>query len=65
MGLLRKFVEGIVFGGGFGISFIAVSYVAAYVFMPMTITSRSDRLPLIREGTFPSLGLTIRSRRPP
>ena len=31
----RKFTEGLLFGAGFGVSFIAISYMAAYLIYPM------------------------------
>lgn len=31
----KKFTEGLIFGAGFGISFIAISYIAAYLIYPM------------------------------
>ena len=33
--MLKKFTEGLAFGGGFGISFIALWYLTAYIIYPM------------------------------
>jgi len=33
--MLKKFTEGLAFGGGFGVSFIALWYLTAYVLYPM------------------------------
>ncbi|HET7766381.1 MAG TPA: hypothetical protein VFK92_14940 [Burkholderiales bacterium] len=40
--MLKKFAEGLVFGGGFAISFVAVWYLAAYAITPM-FASRIER----------------------
>ena len=33
--MLNKFTEGLAFGGGFGVSFIALWYLTAYVIYPI------------------------------
>lgn len=33
--MLKKFIEGLIFGGGFGISFLALSYIAAFLIYPV------------------------------
>lgn len=40
--MLKRFFEGIVFGAGFAISFVAIWYVAARVATPMIIASQVD-----------------------
>lgn len=35
--MFKKFTEGLVFGGGFGISFVLVWYIAAYLIYPMFV----------------------------
>lgn len=40
--MLRKFAEGLVFGGGFAVSFIAVWYLAAYLVTPL-LASRMEQ----------------------
>lgn len=40
--MFKKFTEGLVFGGGFAISFVAIWYVAAYLISPMFIASRIE-----------------------
>lgn len=42
--MLKKFTEGLVFGGGFGISFLALWYVAAYVITPMFVGSQIEQM---------------------
>jgi hypothetical protein len=53
--MIRKFLEGLVFGGGFGISFIAIWYIAAYIVTTLMISSEvnisSDELAEITETT--------------
>ncbi|MHB8729920.1 MAG: hypothetical protein ACYC9K_12935 [Sulfuricaulis sp.] len=41
--MLKKFTEGLVYGGGFAISFIAVWYIAVYLISPMFIASRFEQ----------------------
>ena len=41
--MFKKFLEGLVFGGGFGISFLILWYFAAYVVTPMFFSSQMDR----------------------
>jgi hypothetical protein len=36
--MFKKFTEGLVFGGGFGISFILLWYIAAYLIYPIFVT---------------------------
>ncbi|MCG7993944.1 MAG: hypothetical protein JAZ06_00825 [Candidatus Thiodiazotropha taylori] len=36
--MFKKFAEGLVFGGGFGVSFIFLWYVAAYLIYPIFVT---------------------------
>lgn len=38
--MLKKFAEGLVFGGGFAISFVVIWFMAAYLISPMFIASR-------------------------
>src|SRR5262245_11605185 len=40
--MLKKFAEGLVFGCGFGISFVVISYVATYVISPMFFASKFE-----------------------
>ena len=40
--MLKKFTEGLVFGSGFGISFITISYITAYLIYPLFITSKIE-----------------------
>lgn len=42
--MTRKFMEGLVFGAGFAISFIALWYVASYWVTPALMSSRIDEL---------------------
>ena len=42
--MLKKFTEGLVFGGGFGISFLALWYVAAYLITPMFFGSQIEQV---------------------
>lgn len=35
--MFKKFTEGLVFGGGFGISFVFIWYIAAYLIYPMFV----------------------------
>jgi hypothetical protein len=42
--MLKKFTEGLVFGGGFGISFLALWYVAAYLITPMFVGSQIEQV---------------------
>jgi len=42
--MLKKFAEGLVFGCGFGISFIALWYVAAYLIAPMFLGSQIEQV---------------------
>lgn len=41
--MLKKFSEGLVFGGGFAISFITIWYIAAYLVFPMFVASRIEQ----------------------
>lgn len=41
--MLKKFTEGLVFGGGFGISFIALWYLFAYLIYPMFAGPQMER----------------------
>jgi hypothetical protein len=41
--MFKKFTEGLVFGGGFAISFVFVWYVAAYLIYPMFIDSKIEQ----------------------
>ena len=41
--MLKKFIEGIVFGSGFTISFVAIWYVAAYLIYPMFVESQIEQ----------------------
>jgi len=38
--MFKRFMEGLVFGGGFGISFITIWYVAAYLITPIFISDQ-------------------------
>ena len=40
--MLRKFTEGLMFGSGFAIAFIALWYLAAYLISPMFISSQIE-----------------------
>jgi len=40
--MIKKFTEGLVFGGGFAISFITLWYVAAYLISPMFVSSQFE-----------------------
>jgi hypothetical protein len=42
--MLKKFTEGLVFGSGFGISFLALWYVAAYLITPMFVGSQLEQM---------------------
>ena len=42
--MLNKFKEGLVFGGGFAISFIAVWYFAAYLITPMLVNEKIENI---------------------
>lgn len=42
--MFKKFTEGLVFGGGFGVSFIALWYIAAYLIAPMFIGNQFTEL---------------------
>jgi len=42
--MLKKFVEGLLFGGGFAISFVTIWYLAAFVVSPMLVTSKMERV---------------------
>ncbi len=42
--MLNKFKEGLVFGGGFGISFIAIWYIAAYLITPMLVNEQIENI---------------------
>jgi hypothetical protein len=42
--MLKKFTEGLLFGGGFGISFLALWYVAAYLITPMFVGSQIEQV---------------------
>lgn len=57
--MFKKFAEGLVFGGGFGISFVLVWYIAAYLIYPMFVgpqihKSVSKQLSEIESQTPPS-----------
>lgn len=41
--MLKKFTEGLVFGGGFGVSFLVLWYVAAYLITPMFVESQIEQ----------------------
>lgn len=41
--MFEKFKEGLVFGGGFGISFIIIWYVFAYLFFPMLVSTQFEK----------------------
>lgn len=41
--MLKKFTEGLVFGSGFAISFIAIWYIATYSLYPMLISSITQK----------------------
>lgn len=40
--MLKKFTEGLIFGGGFAISFVVVWYVAAYLITPMFLETKFE-----------------------
>ncbi len=40
--MLKKFLEGLTFGGGFAIAFVTIWYLAAYMISPMLIASRME-----------------------
>lgn len=42
--MLKKFIEGIVFGGGFTISFIALCSLSAYILVPYIIETQTQTL---------------------
>lgn len=42
--MLKKFTEGLVFGGGFGVSFLALWYVAAYLITPIFVEAPIEQL---------------------
>ena len=41
--MFKKFTEGLVFGGGFGISFILLWYIAAYLVYPMFVGPQIEK----------------------
>ncbi len=41
--MLKKFTEGLVFGTGFAISYIFVSYLAAYLVIPIFAASQMEK----------------------
>lgn len=41
--MFKKFIEGLVFGCGFAISFVAMWYIAAYLITPLFVASQVDR----------------------
>jgi hypothetical protein len=43
--MFRKFLEGLVFGTGFSLAFVAMAAVAVIVFLPMTVRSPEARVP--------------------
>ena len=45
--MINKFVEGLVFGGGFTLSFTALGTLAAYFFVPMLLSSLLEH-PLLK-----------------
>ncbi len=40
----KKFLEGVAFGGGFAIAFVAIWYLAAFMISPMLIASRMEEV---------------------
>lgn len=42
--MLKKFTDGLMFGGGFTISFIVLWYLAAYIITPMFLGSRIEQV---------------------
>ena len=42
--MLKKFIEGLIFGGGFGIAFLGLWYVAAYLITPMLAESQIEQV---------------------
>lgn len=56
--MLRKFIDGLVFGGGFAIAFVGVWYLAAYLITPLFVASPFERAankqPADMQGTFQS-----------
>ncbi|MCP3852503.1 MAG: hypothetical protein GY694_20075 [Gammaproteobacteria bacterium] len=42
--MLKKFTDGLIFGGGFAISFIVIWYAAAYFIFPMFASSYTERV---------------------
>ena len=49
--MLNKFKEGLVFGGGFGISFIAIWYFAAYLITPMLVNEQIENINEIQQSS--------------
>jgi len=41
--MLKKFTEGLLFGGGFAVSFVAIWYLSAYLITPMFIGSQIEQ----------------------
>lgn len=41
--MFKKFTEGLVFGGGFAVAFVAVWYIAAYLITPLFVASQFER----------------------
>lgn len=66
--MMNKFKEGLVFGGGFGLSFIALWYLSAYLITPMLMESQVQR---VNErlssniGAAPSISAAQRKEAPP
>jgi co-chaperonin GroES (HSP10) len=48
--MLNKFKEGLVFGGGFAISFIALWYMAAFFITPMIVNSKIEDINKIQKS---------------
>lgn len=48
--MLNKFKEGLVFGGGFAISFIALWYMAAFFITPMIVNSQIEDINKIQQS---------------
>jgi hypothetical protein len=58
--MFKKFTEGLVFGGGFGISFIFLWYIAAYLIYPIFVTTHiqnsvSKQIPELESQISPSM----------
>jgi len=64
--MLKKFTEGLAFGGGFGISFIALWYLTAYVLYPLFLGPQmnetvSDKFSELNQGIIEE---TIKPEKP-